>query len=141
MEVQVPDVSLGNLFDVLSVLFAEQYVCYPGTFGGKDFLLYASYGQNTSGEGYLAGHRRVLPHFPLCESRCERCGYRDTSRRSVFRCGAFRHVDVYVVVVEDSVVYAERVGMSLAVFQSQCSRFLHHVAQISGECQFCRLAF
>ena len=49
-------------------------------------------------------------------------------------------MDVNVPVVEDAIVYAERVDMRLYVFESYDSRLLHYVAEIAGERQLARFA-
>ena len=47
---------------------------------------------------------------------------------------------VDVPVVEDTIVHAERVDVSLYVFEGDNCRLLHHVTEVSGQCQLASLA-
>ena len=129
-------VNLWYLLDVFLVLLTHHDIGDTGTLGCKDLLLDTAYGQHSSAQGDLARHRRVLTHLALGEGRGNRGGDGDTGRRSVFRRGAFGHVDMDVPVVEDAVVDIQRLGMGLHVFHREDGRLLHHVSEITCQREF-----
>ncbi len=63
-------------------------------------------GEHFSAEGNLACHGCVVTHLALGQGRGDAGGDGDSGRRTVFRGGSLRHVDMDVPLLEDAVVYA-----------------------------------
>ena len=136
MEGESFDVAFVDIFHVSSVFFRDEYVGNSGTLGGKNLLFDATHWKYASTKGYFAGHSNMVTYSALGKCRSKRGGYCDAGRRTILRSGTFGNMDMDAPTVEYAVVNVEFRSVSLDIFQSEHGTFLHHVAEVAGECEF-----
>ena len=140
MEGNSSAILLRDLLNVLLVLPAHHDVGYAGTLRRKDLLLDAPYRQDLSTESDLSRHSRVLSHLSLRYRRGDRRGDSDACRGTILRRSPFGHMDVYVPLLENPIVDAQRVGMRLHIFQGYDGTLLHHVSEITRQRELAALS-
>ena len=136
MERQALQIFWFNIFNVFLILMTKNNIGDTGAFGSQNLFFDATHGQHFATQCDFARHCQIFAHFALGERRHQRCYHRYTGRWSVFRNSAFGHVDMHIVSVENVSVNVPHIGMCFDILHRNHRRFLHHIAQIAGKCQF-----
>ena len=100
---------------------------------GEHLFLDAADRQHLAAQRDLAGHGEVAADFALGERRDNRRRQRDPRRGTFLRDSAFGQVDVNVEVLEIVVGHVEVFGARAQIAERRLRRFLHHVAERSGQ--------
>ena len=101
----------------------------------RTFSLIPPTGKHFAAQSDFAGHRDLAMHGFAGQQRQHGRGHGHAGGRSVFRNGAFGHMNVDVVLGEEVVVDTEFLRMRPRIAQRRLRRFFHDVAELSGERQ------
>src|SRR5580693_5046709 len=123
---------VGDLGEIFLVFLRDQYRLQAAAEGGEKLLLEAADRQHPTAQGDLAGHRDVSLYRNAAQHRNDRGHHRHAGRRAVFGRRTLRHMDVDVLLLEDSRQDAEDIAARLDVALGSLHRFLHHVAELAG---------
>src|SRR3569623_1675866 len=123
---------LGYVGQLALVLHRDQHGADAAAVRGQQFFLQAADWQHFTAQGNLAGHRHVGLHRNAAQGGHQRGTHADTSAGAVLRNGAFRHVDVHIVLLIEVGIDTEQ-GRT-AAYHGHCRlhRLLHHFAELAG---------
>src|SRR5690606_16073572 len=123
--------------DKIAFICRRQDHRFDTSTAGREQLFFDSADrQHVATKCYLARHRDRMTHGPLCKDRDERRRHSYAGGRTVFRDGAFRKVNVYVVVVENVLFDAKLRKTALCECERSLCGFLHNVAELACKLEF-----
>ena len=135
MELDAFEVMRINLFDVPSILVAENDLFDACTLGSQDFFLDSTHWHHFTNQTGFSSHGYFCLYFSLRKDRGHGSQHGDACRRSILWNCSSRYVNVEIVLFKNAVIDAKLLRFRLQVGQGRHGRLLHHVAQLTRKRQ------